>query len=174
MYKAMMDFVEAEWVSGSFEAGQTCEAAESVLISSADLRNKLAFTSTMLFLISYPANIPSFLHPFFDFLRPTDAIGGNFNPCLLSLHLLNEIALETHDIAIRSARPYSSERLKRDGLIRDHIRTSGDEKLAVGSLLALAEQGLSHIVTGNRCQWHDVVELALTTLAAWTRRCNLA
>ncbi len=61
----------------------------------------------------------------------------------------------------------------RDGTIRDVIRSSGDERLAVEGLLGLSEKGLDLIegaTAGQKQKWLDLVELALKTLATWTRQ----
>lgn len=62
-------------------------------------------------------------------------------------------------------------RQQKDGVIRDSIRTTGDEKLAVAGLLSLAVKGLDTIESGqgDRTKWIDVVCQALKTLASWAR-----
>lgn len=87
---------------------------------------------------------------------------------MLAVHLLIEIAQEIHDTVMRSARPHSSARQQRDGLIRDAIRKSGDERLVLTSLLALANKGLEMCRGGDK-QWLEVTQLALKALGAWNR-----
>jgi exportin-T len=55
---------------------------------------------------------------------------------------------------------------ERDGRIRDAIRASGDERLAVEGLLTLAIKGLP--LSGNR-KWLEVTEFALRALTSWAR-----
>lgn len=86
---------------------------------------------------------------------------------MLSVHLLIEIAQEIHDTVMRSARAYSNVRQHRDGTIRDVIRTSGDERIAMESLLALANKGME-MCKGDK-QWLEVTQLALKALGAWSR-----
>ena len=126
------------------------------------LRNKLAFDLAHLFIDVYPSHIPSFLHPFFPLLQPTNP--DNLDPVYLVIHLFNEIALEIHDSTIRSSRPFSQTRLQRDGHIRDSIRVTGDEALAVQGMLTVVQNAVER---GGK--WTDVGELALKTLATWTR-----
>lgn len=104
------------------------------------------------------ANIPTFLHPFVSLLS---ASSSSAHPPLLALHLLSEIALEVHDTTMRSARSWSKARQDRDGLIRDAIRTTGDERLAMDGMLAFAERNLSSAP--------ERAELAVKVLAQWTR-----
>ena len=73
---------------------------------------------------------------------------------------------------MRSARVWSASRQQRDGEIRDLIRTSGDERLAVEGLLSLAAKTLDTIESGSttdRQKWVELAEQAMRTLAAWTR-----
>jgi exportin-T len=124
-----------------------------------DLRNKLAYDLAHLFIDSYPATIPSFLHPFFPLLG-----SDHHDPVYLVIHLLNEIALEIHDSTMRSARPFSQTRFLRDGNIRDSIRSSGDEASAVQGMLQVAQRALDQ---GGK--WLEVGDFAMKTLATWTR-----
>ncbi|WWD20310.1 exportin-T [Kwoniella shandongensis] len=159
MYKAIVEFVEVEYVRGTCEGGQ------------AYLRNKLAFTVAHLFLNVYPSTISTFLHPFFALLTPSDpssSTGVNLHPPLLTIRVLSEIAQEVHDSTLKSARSYSKDRQSRDGVVRDVIRSSGDEKLAVDGMLALAERGMDAIEKGEGGKWAEVVDATLKTLAAWT------
>ncbi|WVR08059.1 hypothetical protein IAU60_005105 [Kwoniella sp. DSM 27419] len=163
MYTAVVDFIQTEYVQGPCEGGQ------------AYLRNKLAFTLAHLFLDVYPANIPTFLHPLFALLSPADPSSStsvNLHPCLLTVRVLSEIAQEIHDTTLRTARPYSKDRQFRDGVVRDVIRSSGDERLAVDGMLALAEKGLTTLSNGGDSKWAEAVEAALKTLATWTRDLN--
>ncbi|KAK8849681.1 hypothetical protein IAR55_005016 [Kwoniella newhampshirensis] len=159
MYTAIVDFIQAEYVQGPCEGGQTY------------LRNKLAFTVAHLFLNVYPSTIPTFLRPFFALLTPSDpssSSGVNFNPALLTIRVLSEIAQEVHDSVLKSARSYSKDRQSRDGVVRDVIRSSGDEKLAVDGMLALAERAMDAIEKGEGGRWVELLEATLKTLAAWT------
>jgi hypothetical protein len=137
------------------------------------LRNKLSYTAAHLFLNVYPNTMPTFLRPFFELLViPESSNTINFHPVLLTIHLLIEIAQEVHDSTMKSARQYSEARQARDGLIRDAIRTTGDERMAVDGLLALVERGLGVVERGGDPQgkkWTDVVDLAIKALASWTR-----
>lgn len=143
-----------------------------------DLRNKLAYTIAHLFLEAYPNIVPSFLHPFFELLNPSDpqsSRASNLHPASLAVHLMSEIALEIHDSTIKSARIATSGRNLRDGLIRDAIRTSGDEKIAVEGMLRIVERGLGLVESGQNVPgWLDLVELSLRTLSTWTRESLLA
>ncbi|KAL1411126.1 pre-tRNA nuclear export protein [Vanrija albida] len=159
MYKAVVEFVEAEYVNGNSEGGQ------------AFLRNKLAYTIAHLFLTTYPASIPTFLHPFLNLLVPSDS-ATSLNPSLLVIHLLIEIALEIHDNIIKSARAWSNERQLRDGSIREVIRSSGDERMAVEGLLSLANKGVG-LSKGN-AKWLEVTQAALKALGHWTPWVDLA
>lgn len=86
---------------------------------------------------------------------------------MLVTRLLSEIALEIHDSVMRSTREYSRDRQQRDGMVRDVIRSSGDERLAVEGLLSLAGKGLP-LAAGNK-QWLEATQLALKALVSWTR-----
>lgn len=130
------------------------------------LRNKLSFTIAHLFLNVYPSVIPTFLHPFLALLAPSDS--GNPQVSLLVTHLLREIAQEIHDNVIRSARAFSKERQHRDGVIRDVIRSSGDERLAVEGMLKLASKGLE--LSKSDPKWLEATQMALKTLASWARK----
>ncbi|WVQ66053.1 uncharacterized protein L199_004231 [Kwoniella botswanensis] len=153
MYTAIIEFVETEYVQGLCEGGQ------------AFLRNKLAFTIAHLFLNAYPITIPTFLRPLFALLTPTST---NFHPALLTLRVLTEIAQEVHDVTLRSARKFSKDRQQRDGEVRDVIRSSGDERLAMEGMLGLVEKGLDALEQGGEAKWLDVVETALRTMVTWT------
>jgi exportin-T len=136
------------------------------------LRNKLASTLAYLLINTYPATIPTFLHPFLSLLSPDPSSSRtNLQPSLLTVHLLTEIALEIHDSTMRSARPWSKQRQERDGVIRDVIRTSGDERLAVEGMMSLAEKGLDAVERrdAEAEKWLEASEQALRTLAMWTR-----
>ena len=140
------------------------------------MRNKLAFTITLLFLDAYPDTVPTFLHPFLALLTipdPSPSRPQDFHPQLLAVRLLSEIAQEVHDTTMRSARSWSGTRQMRDGTIRDVIRSIGDERLVVESILGLSEKGLD-VLEGSRNvmkhKWLELVDLALKTLATWTRR----
>lgn len=140
---------------------------ESTLTIRTVLRNKLAFTIAHLFLNVYPNTIPTFLHPFLNLLVPSNS-SKSLNPSLLVVHLLIEIAQEIHDSVMRSARAFSQGRQQRDGIIRDVIRTSGDERIAVEGLLALANKGMEMCKGGDK-QWLEVAQLALKALSTWIR-----
>ncbi|WVF68493.1 hypothetical protein IAT40_003260 [Kwoniella sp. CBS 6097] len=159
MYKAVVEFIETEYVQGPCEGGQ------------AFLRNKLAFTVTHLFLNVYPNTIPNFLHPLFALLTPSDPSSSrptNLHPVLLTIRVLSEIAQEIHDTTLKSARAYSKDRQERDGVVRDVIRSSGDERLAVDGMLALAEKGVDTLEQGGDAKWAEVTDSTLKTLATWT------
>lgn len=128
-------------------------------------RNKLSFDLAHLFIASYPAHLPTFLHPFFTLLQSDPSRNGNYDPIYLVINLFNEIALEIHDSTVKSARPWSKDRQERDGNIRDVIRSSGDEALAIEGLLGVAEKALDM----KESKWMDIAELAMRTLGAWTR-----
>ena len=134
-------------------------------------RNKLSTTLAYHFLTVYPNVIRTYLHPFFALLRPPPSSSSinNFHPVLLALRLLSEIAMEIHDPVMKSARAYIDGRASRDGVIRDVIRTSGDEKLAVEGMLNLATKGLDQVAAGDRGTWLDLVDQSMRTLASWTR-----
>ncbi|WWC65824.1 uncharacterized protein I303_108446 [Kwoniella dejecticola CBS 10117] len=151
MYTAVIDFVQTEYVQGPCEGGQ------------AFLRNKLAFTIAHLFLNVYPNTIPNFLHPLFALLTPSAST--SLSPTSLTIQVLTEIAQEVHDTTLRSARKYSKDRQERDGVVRDVIRSSGDERLAVEGMLGLIEKGLEQ---GDDAQWLKLVEATLKTMVTWT------
>jgi exportin-T len=140
------------------------------------LRNKLAYTLAHLFVNTFPTPITNFLHPFFALLAPPDPSSSkqNFHPPLLAMRLLSEISLEVHDTTIRATRDYNAARQQKDGTIRDSIRTTGDERLAVDGLLGLAQKGLDVVESGSgdRNKWIDVTSQALKTLASWIRTCS--
>jgi len=143
-------------------------------LTPSDLRNKLAFTVAHLFLNVYPDTIPTFLQPFLALLSPPDTSLSrqNFHPPSLATRLLSEIAQEIHDTTFRSARFWSETRQQRDGMIRDVIRSSGDERSAVDGMLGLAEKGLGVIEGGGNSEkqkWLEMVDLAMKTMATWTR-----
>jgi len=144
-------------------------------LTSLVLRNKLSSTLAYLFIDVYPHNIPSFLHPFFQLLSPSDpssSKGPNLHPVLLAIRLLLEIAQEVHDSTIKSARNFSNGRHARDGAIRDAIRSTGDERLAVEGLVGLVETALSVVEGGgqDRQKWIETADLALKALGAWIRK----
>jgi exportin-T len=122
----------------------------------------------------YPDTIQNFLHPFFTLLAPPDPSSSkNFDPTLLTIHILTDIALEVHDSTMKSARTFTPQRQQRDGAIRDAIRTTGDERLAIDGLLNLAVKGLDIVESGragqDRSKWINLIDQAVKTLAAWTR-----
>jgi exportin-T len=171
MSSALVDFVRAEWVDGPRENGQTCKHGASIL-TDAVFRNKLAFTITHLFLGVYPSVIPSFLHPFLELLHAPDPSSPNFDPPLLVVRILYEIAQEIHDTTMRTARVFSTARQHRDGVIRDAIRSTGDERIAVDGLLRLAETSLGVLERERSAKWLELAEAAMKTLASWTRECS--
>lgn len=139
------------------------------------LRNKLSSTLAYLFIDSYPNNIPTFLHPFFELLSPQDPSSSkspNFHPIFLAVRLLIEIAQEVHDSVIKSARLFTDGRHARDGFIRDSIRSSGDERLAVDGLIGLVETSLGVVERGGEgsAKWIETADLALKALGAWIRK----
>lgn len=181
MYTALIDFTTQEWVEGYRESGQTCMLLPFTTLVSLLMilvfRNKLSFDLAHLFIATYPSTIPSFLHPFFSLIHSdpsssTSPAGSpNFDPILLVIHLLNEIALEIHDSTVKSARSWSKERQERDGRIRDVIRSSGDETQAMEGMVEVAEKALRALEGGKdeKGKWLEVGELALRTISAWTR-----
>jgi exportin-T len=143
------------------------------------LRNKLSSTLAYLFIDSYPNNIPTFLHPFFELLSPQDPQSSkspNLHPILLAVRLLIEIAQEVHDSVIKSARSFTDGRHARDGFIRDSIRSSGDERLAVDGLVGLVETSLGVVEMGGdgSQKWVETADLALKALGAWIRKLPLS
>jgi len=84
---------------------------------------------------------------------------------------LLEIAQEVHDSTIKSARSFTDGRHARDGFIRDTIRSSGDERLAVDGLVGLVETSLNVIERGGEGtrSWIETADLALKALGAWIR-----
>lgn len=127
----------------------------------------------LLFINVYPTPIPSFLHPFFELLQPPAASSStpNFDAPLLALRILNEIAQEIHDSTLRSARTFSGQRQNRDGVIRDAIRSTGDERLAIDGLMTLAESALGVLEQGasDKGKWLELADYSLKTLASWIR-----
>lgn len=91
----------------------------------------------------------------------------NLDPSLLVIRLLVEIAQEIHDTIMRSAREWSDERQRRDGAIRDAIRSSGDERRTIEGLLALTNKGVARGKSDRK--WLEVTQMALKALASWTR-----
>jgi exportin-T len=133
-------------------------------------RNKLAFTIAHLFIHTYETLQPEFLKSFVSLLAsPTPP----FHAALLSIRLIYEIAGEIHDATLRSARAWSDERFKRDGAIRDMIRTRGDGVAVIGALFGVVRQGVDRVEAGERGKWAELVELAIAAIAAWTRECQL-
>lgn len=134
------------------------------------LRNKLAFTISQLFLRAFPSHIPTFLHPFFALLSPPTSSPPNLHPQLLTIRLLLEIAQEIHDTTLKTARIMTKERQDRDGVVRDVIRSSGDDKTAVEGMLGIIEKGLEQMNRGNDSdKWAEAVDATLKTLSAWIR-----
>ncbi|ODO00845.1 exportin-T [Cryptococcus wingfieldii CBS 7118] len=155
MYQAVVEFVGLEYIEGPCEGGQ------------AFLRNKLAFTIAQLFLHAYP-HIPSYLHPFYALLAPPTSSPPNFHPQLLTIRILLEVAQEIHDITLKEARVMTKERQERDGVIRDMIRSSGDDKVAVEGMLRLVDTGLERIHKGESIdKWGETVDSTLKALSAW-------
>lgn len=135
------------------------------------LRNKLAFTISQLFLRAFPSHIPTFLHPFFALLSPPTSSPPNLHPQLLTIRLLLEIAQEIHDTTLKTARIMTKERQERDGVVRDVIRSSGDDKTAVQGMLGIIEKGLEQMNSGNSSdKWAEAVDATLKTLSAWIRK----
>jgi exportin-T len=56
-------------------------------------------------------------------------------------------------------------------LIRDSIRSTGDERLAVDGLVNLVETALGVVESGSgdRAKWIETADLALKALGAWIR-----
>lgn len=183
MYKAIVEFIQVEYIGGSCEGGQGCEFSQvliffffrgcAVLKSHClVLRNKLAFTISQLFLRAFPSHIPTFLHPFFALLSPPTSSPPNLHPQLLAIRLLLEIAQEIHDTTLKTARIMTKERQERDGVVRDVIRSSGDDKTAVEGMLGIIEKGLEQINSGSSSdKWAEAVDATLKTLSAWIRKC---
>nr|ODN95651.1 exportin-T [Cryptococcus depauperatus CBS 7855] len=156
MYKAIVDFVEAEYIGGFCEGGQTF------------LRNKLAFTITQLFLQSYPSHIPTFLRPFLALLSSPASSPPDLRPQLLTIRFLLEIAQEIHDTTLKTARVMTKERQDRDGVIRDAVRSNGDDKMAVEAMSCVLEKGLEEVGRGQSPEkWGEAVESTLKTFGAW-------
>ena len=132
------------------------------------MRNKFCYTLTLVFLRLYPTPSSDFLKPFLSFLDvpATPQSASNLDTTLLTLHLLCEIASEVHDPLLRSARSYAGDRNKRDGLVRDSLRATGDTQAVIEGTLALVERGMN--MTGQPMM-EEAVEWALRTLAAWAR-----
>lgn len=64
----------------------------------------------------------------------------------------------------------TKERQDRDGVVRDVIRSSGDDKTAVEGMLRIIEKGLEQINGGNDSdKWAEAVDATLKTLSAWIR-----
>lgn len=132
------------------------------------MRNKFCYTLTLVFLRLYPTPSSDFLKPFLSFLNipASSSTANNLHTTLLTLHLLCEIASEVHDPLLRSARSFAGDRNKRDGLVRDSLRATGDTKAVIEGTLALVERGMN--VTGQP-MLEEAVEWSLKTLAAWAR-----
>lgn len=183
MYKAIVEFIQVEYIGGSCEGGQGCEFSQVLIFfffrgcavlkpHCLVLRNKLAFTISQLFLRAFPSHIPTFLHPFFALLSPPTSSPPNLHPQLLTIRLLLEIAQEIHDTTLKTARIMTKERQERDGVVRDVIRSSGDDKTAVEGMLGIIEKGLEQINSGtNSDKWAEAVDATLKTLSAWIRKC---
>lgn len=137
------------------------------------LRNKFCYTLTLVFLRLYPSPSPDFLKPFLSFLDiPTSSAQANtLQTTLLTLHLLCEIASEVHDPLLKSARSFAGDRNKRDGMVRDSLRATGDTEAVIKGTLALVEKGMN--ITGQP-MFEEAVEWSLKTLAAWARKYILA
>lgn len=133
------------------------------------LRNKFCYTLTLVFLRLYPTPSPDFLKPFLAFLDiPTSSASTNtLQTTLLTLHLLCEIASEVHDPLLKSARSFAGDRNKRDGMVRDSLRATGDTEAVIKGTLALVEKGMN--VAGQPL-FEEAVEWGLRTLAAWARK----
>lgn len=180
MYKAIVEFIQVEYIGGSCEGGQGCEFTQVLFLFRGCavlkphclvLRNKLAFTISQLFLRAFPSHIPTFLHPFFALLSPPTSSPPNLHPQLLAIRLLLEIAQEIHDTTLKTARIMTKERQERDGVVRDVIRSSGDDKTAVEGMLGIIEKGLEQINSGsNSDKWAEAVDATLKTLSAWIRK----
>lgn len=182
MYEAIVEFIQVEYIGGSCEGGQGCECHTSFLSFCEALRilttflvlvlrNKLAFTISQLFLRAFPLHIPTFLHPFFALLSPPTSSPPNLHPQLLTIRLLLEIAQEIHDTTLKTARIMTKERQERDGVVRDVIRSSGDDKTAVQGMLGIIEKGLEQMNSGNSSdKWAEAVDATLKTLSAWIRK----
>ena len=57
-------------------------------------------------------------------------------------------------------------------MIRDVIRSSGDESIAVNGMLRLSEEGLDVLRRRNdpyEKLWLEIADLAMKTLGMWTR-----
>lgn len=183
MYKAIVEFIQVEYIGGSCEGGQGCEFSQVLIFfffrgcavlkpHCLVLRNKLAFTISQLFLRAFPSHIPTFLHPFFALLSPPTSSPPNLHPQFLTIRLLLEIAQEIHDTTLKTARIMTKERQERDGVVRDVIRSSGDDKTAVEGMLGIIEKGLEQINSGtNSDKWAEAVDATLKTLSAWIRKC---
>lgn len=72
---------------------------------------------------------------------------------------------------MKSARSWAKARQEKDGQIRDAVRASGDEKLAVDGLLGLTAKAIDRMEAGTseRAKWEEVATSAMKTLSAWTR-----
>ncbi|KAJ9097300.1 hypothetical protein QFC21_004969 [Naganishia friedmannii] len=154
LQQAMMRYVQTEFVEGSAEMGM------------AFLRNKFCYTLTLIFLRVYPTPSSDFLKPFLSFLNvpQSSAQANQLQTTLMTLHLLCEIASEVHDPLLKSARSFAGDRNRRDGMVRDSLRATGDTKAVIEGALGLVERGMN--VTGQP-MLEESVEWALKTLGAW-------
>ncbi|KAJ9119660.1 hypothetical protein QFC22_003370 [Naganishia vaughanmartiniae] len=154
LQQAMMQYVQTEFVEGSAEMGM------------AFLRNKFCYTLTLVFLRVYPSPSSDFLKPFLSFLNvpQSSAQANQLQTTLLTLHLLCEIASEVHDPLLKSARSFAGDRNRRDGMVRDSLRATGDTKAVIEGALGLVERGMN--ATGQP-MLEEAVEWALRTLGAW-------
>ncbi|KAJ9110463.1 hypothetical protein QFC19_001589 [Naganishia cerealis] len=75
-----------------------------------------------------------------------------------------ELGIAFHDPLLKSARSFGGDRNRRDGMVRDSLRATGDTKAVIEGALGLVERGMN--VTGQP-MLEEAVEWALKTLAAW-------
>lgn len=155
LHQALMSYVQTEFVEGSAENGLTF------------IRNKFCYTLTLCFLRLYPTPVPDFLNPFLAFLKLPLPSGSSpsFEPIIITLRMLCEIAAEVHDPLLRTARNWSAERNYRDGQIRDSVRVRGEVKTIVDVLVDMVEKALE---SGTQGPPQEVIDLALNVLVTWS------
>jgi exportin-T len=136
------------------------------------LRNRLAHTLALLFISLYPSiqmpPLPSTSQSLLQTLLPLLKPSVNPHTTLLVLHTLVEINEEVHDTLLKSARPFTQDRMARDGKLRDAVREN-EAGLMHDVVTSVWEEALGRIEGGEGQGWAEVVEWAVRAYSGYVR-----
>ncbi|KAJ3766289.1 armadillo-type protein [Lentinula raphanica] len=166
--QTILSYIQSEYLYGSAEANATY------------IRNKFSHTLTLFFLCTYTDQWQSFFADLFTLIRPTtgsSVLTFNRHVSLLFFHLIVEISGEVADQMIKAARMHTSERLARDGRVRDAVRERDAVRIneavltivaeAAEQMSALRGQGLKSPTDRQLAEVEEVVDWGMRTFASY-------